>query len=46
MKLRQKIQLRSGRHCELVKVQKDMIPNYFLVTFPKGNGQPNPLEIT
>jgi len=46
MKLREKINLRSGRVCELIKVQKDMIPNYYLVTFPKVNGQPNPQEVT
>ena len=46
MKLREKINLSSGRFCELIKIQKDMIPNYYIVAFPKTNGQPNSSEVT
>jgi len=46
MKLREKINLSSGRFCELIKIQKDMIPNYYIVAFPKTNGQPNTSEVT
>lgn len=46
MKLREQINLSSGRVCELIKIQRDMIPNYYLVAFPITNGQPNASEIT
>lgn len=46
MKIREKINLRSGRVCELINIQRDMIPNYYLVAFPKTNGQPNISEVT
>jgi len=46
MKLREQINLSSGRVCELIKIQRDMIPNYYLVAFPITNGQPNSSEIT
>lgn len=46
MKLKEQINLSSGRVCELIKIQRDMIPNYYLVAFPKSNGHPNSSEIT
>jgi len=46
MKLREQINLSSGRVCELIKIQRDMIPNYYLVAFPITNGQPSASEIT
>ena len=46
MKLREQINLSSGRVFELIKIQRDMIPNYCLVAFPITNGQPNASEIT
>lgn len=46
MKFRERINLSSGRTCELIKIQRDMIPNYYLVAFPISNGQPHATEIT
>ena len=46
MKIREQINLSTGRVCELIKIRRDMIPNYYLVAFPKVNGQPNASEIT
>ena len=46
MKIREKITLKSGRSCELIKIQRDLIPNYYLVAFPKINGQPDSSEVT
>ena len=45
MKIREKISLLSGRSCELIRIQKDMIPSYFLLAFPKTNGQPLTSEV-
>ena len=46
MKFREQINLSSGRTCELIKIQRDMIPNYYLVAFPISNGKPHAVEIT
>ena len=46
MKRREQISLTSGRFCELIKIEKDLIPEYYLVAFPKDNGQPTSLEVT
>ena len=46
MKLREPIRLQSGRVCELIKIEKDLIPDYYLVAFPRHNGQPNAAEVT
>jgi len=46
MKFREKIPLTFGRNCELIKIEKDLIPNYYLIAFPKHNGQPNTQEVT
>ena len=46
MKFKETIQLKSGRTCELIKITKNMIPNYYIVAFPIINGQPNSGEVT
>ncbi len=46
MKLVQKINLKTGRTCELIEIQKDFIPNYYLLAFPKTQGEPNTIEVT
>ncbi len=42
----EKITLSSGRDCKLIKIQRELIPNYYLVAFPKSQGEPNSEEIT
>lgn len=46
MKLREKIPLKSGKNCELIRIEKDLIPNYYLIAFPKHNGEPTTYEVT
>ncbi|MCP4521054.1 MAG: hypothetical protein GY827_05125 [Cytophagales bacterium] len=46
IKYYKEIKLKSGRFCQLIKIEKDLIPNYYLVTFPKKNGQPTVDEVT
>ena len=38
--------LSSGNKCKLIRVCNDLIPNYFLLAFPKSQGEPSPSEIT
>ena len=33
--------LTSGRHCELLRIERDLIPNYYLLVFPLVQGQPS-----
>lgn len=37
--------LSSGRSCRLVRIERDLIPNYYVLAFPLGQGQPGPGEI-
>lgn len=46
MNLVEKIELTTGKWCELIAIKKDFIPNYYLVTFPKTQGEPNVIEVT
>jgi len=34
-------QLRSGSSCQLHQIRNDVIPNYYLVSFPKAFGEPS-----
>ena len=38
--------LSSGKFCSIHQIKKDLIPNYFLLAFPKTQGEPNSLEVT
>lgn len=38
--------LASGRHCELSAIRNELIPNYYLLAFPKSQGQPSAEEVT
>ena len=33
--------LPSGRFCKLLRVERDLIPNYYLLVFPLAQGQPS-----
>jgi len=46
MKYRKQINLSTGRVCEIIKIERDLIPNYYLVAFPITNGQPIAAEVT
>jgi hypothetical protein len=37
--------LHSGKKCFLVRIRTDLIPNYYLLAFPKIQGEPSPAEV-
>jgi hypothetical protein len=38
--------LASGKSCLLKRIRNDLIPNYYLLAFPKDQGQPSSNEVT
>lgn len=44
--LNQKYILASGNVCELHRITMDLIPNYYLLAFPKSQGQPSSSEVS
>ncbi len=38
--------LSSGRSCTLYRIRRDMIPDYYLLSFPKEAGEPSPPELS
>lgn len=38
--------LNSGNECRLVRIRNDLIPNYYLLAFPKIQGEPSAEEVT
>lgn len=41
-----KIKLSTGKSCNLFRIRKDLIPNYYLLAFPKEQGEPSATEVT
>ena len=39
------ISLSSGNNCQLLRIRNDLIPDYYLLTFPKSAGEPAPAEL-
>lgn len=39
------VQLSSGRTCQLLRIRRDLIPDYYLLTFPRSAGEPEPAEM-
>jgi hypothetical protein len=39
------ISLASGNNCTLLRIRNDLIPDYYLLTFPKSAGEPAPAEL-
>lgn len=39
------LHLASGRRCELSAIRNELIPNYYLLAFPKSQGQPSAEEV-
>ena len=37
--------LTSGRRCTLYRIRRDMIPDYYLLTFPRDAGEPAPTDL-
>lgn len=44
--MHQEQQLSSGSKCALIRIKKDLLPNYYLLTFPKYQGEPTSSEVT
>ena len=42
----QQFVLASGKICELHRIKKDLIPNYYLLAFPRNQGQPSSSDIS
>ena len=40
------IRLRTGNECQLVKIGNELIANYYLLGFPKSQGEPSAHEVT
>lgn len=38
--------LSTGNSCKLLRIRNDLIPNYYLLAFPKDSGEPNKSEVT
>lgn len=36
--------LASGSDCSLIRIRNDLIPHYYLLAFPKSQGEPSPAE--
>ena len=45
MKEKKEIPLNSGKSCLLIKIKNNLIPNYYLIAFPKTQGEPSADEI-
>ena len=41
-----KIKLASGKTCQLTPIRNDLIRNYYLLAFPKDQGEPSSAEVT
>ena len=44
--LNQQFSLGSGNTYQLIPIQNDLIRNYYLLAFPKEQGEPTPAEVT
>jgi hypothetical protein len=38
--------LSSGQRCTLYRIRLDMIPDYYLLSFPKNAGEPSPADLS
>jgi hypothetical protein len=44
--MNKKMNLSSGNLCKLIRIRKELIPNYYILAFPVSQGEPSPIEIT
>ncbi|MCB1582043.1 MAG: hypothetical protein KDI92_03195 [Xanthomonadales bacterium] len=42
----QSFELSTGKLCKLLRIKKDLIPNYYILAFPKAQGEPNVDEVS
>ncbi len=38
--------LKSGAECRLLRIRNDLIPNYYLLCFPRTLGEPSDVDVT
>jgi hypothetical protein len=41
----ERLTLSTGRTCALVRVRNEWIPKYYLLSFPRSQGEPTPAEV-
>lgn len=46
LEIEQRIGLSTGKSCRLIPIRRDLIPNYYVLAFPKEHGEPSPEEVT
>lgn len=46
LKLNRDIVLETGNICKLLRIRRDLIPNYYLLAFPKSQGEPSAIEVS
>lgn len=44
--MNQEIVLDTGNICKLLRIRRDLIPNYYLLAFPKSQGEPSAEEVS
>lgn len=44
--MEREFELSSGNLCQLFRIRNDLIPNYYLLAFPKTLGEPSSIEVT
>jgi len=44
--LNKEIILDTGNTCKLLRIRRDLIPNYYLLAFPKSQGEPSAEEVS
>jgi len=44
--LNKEIVLNTGNICKLLRIRRDLIPNYYLLAFPKSQGEPSAEEVS
>lgn len=43
--LREELSLSSGKNCQLIRIRNEWIPQYYLLAFPKSQGEPDAIEV-
>ena len=44
--MNKEIVLDTGNICKLLRIRRDLIPNYYLLAFPKSQGEPSAEEVS
>ena len=40
------LKLASGKQCKFIRIRRDLIPNYYILAFPKSQGEPSKDEVS